>query len=98
MKQQEPPLDPGASARRNIVVRECDLSHLVGRTFRIGEVMLRGLAHLDREAGASESGMLAAPHECTRPAGFCLVLPRPDLRAMVLTEGTISVGDQVEIL
>jgi hypothetical protein len=98
MKQQDPSIDPGASARRNIVVRDCDLSHLVGRTFRIGEVMLRGLAHLDREADATESVPQAAPHECTSPAGFCLVLPHPDLRAMVLTEGTISVGDQVEIL
>lgn len=98
MKQQEPPIDPGASARRNIVVRDCDLSHLVGRTFRIGEVRLRGLAHPEREDAPSGSIQQAAPHECTTPAGYCLVLPRPDLRAMVLTEGTICVGDRIEML
>ena len=97
-KQQEPPIDPGESARRNIVVRACDLSRLVGHTFRIGEVTLRGLAHREREGAASGSVQQAAPHECTTPAGFCLVLPRPDLRATVLTEGTISVGDRIEIL
>ena len=98
MKHQQPPIDPGASARRNIVVQGCALSHLVGRTFRIGEVTLRGLEHRDREEGAAGSAQQAAPHECTTPAGYCLVLPRPDLRAMVLTEGTISVGDRIEIL
>ena len=98
MKQQDPSIEPGASARRNIVVRDCDLSHLVGRTFRIGEVTLQGLARRDSEEGASESIKRADPHECTTPAGYCLVLPRPDLRAMVLTGGTISVGDSIEVL
>jgi MOSC domain-containing protein YiiM len=98
MQQQEPSIDPGASARRNIVVRNCDLSHLVGRTFRIGKVTLRGLVRREREDGPAESLEQAAPHECTTPAGYCLVLPRPDLRAMVLTGGTISVGDCIEAL
>lgn len=98
MKQLEPSIDPGSSARRNIVVRDCTLSQLVGRTFRIGDVTLRGLAHPDNEDGSSESVQQAAPHECTTPAGYCLMLPRPDLRAMVLTEGTISVGDRIKIL
>lgn len=98
MKQGEPSIDPGASARRNIVVRDCALSQLVGRTFRIGDVTLQGLARRDSEDGSSESVQQAAPHECTTPAGYCLVLPRPDLRAMVLTEGMIAVGDAIEIL
>jgi MOSC domain-containing protein YiiM len=98
MQRQEPPIDPGASARRNIVVRNCDLSHLVGRTFCIGEVTLRGLARREREDSPAESLEQATPHECTTPAGYCLVLPRPDLRAMVLTGGTISVGDRIEAL
>jgi MOSC domain-containing protein YiiM len=98
MKQLEPPIDPGASARRNIVVRNCALSQLFGHTFRIGDVTLRGLAHRDREDGTAESIQQAAPHECTTPAGYCLVLPRPDLRAMVLSEGTIAVGDRIEVL
>jgi hypothetical protein len=98
MNQAEPSIDPGASARRNIVVRDCTLSQLMGRTFRIGDVTLRGLARRDSEDGSSESVQQAAPHEYTRPARYCLVLPRPDLRAMVLTEGMISVGDRIDIL
>src|SRR5215471_21289473 len=34
MKRQEPPVDSGDSARRNIVVRNCSLALLIGRTFR----------------------------------------------------------------
>lgn len=98
MKQVEPSIGPGESARRNIVVQDCALSQLVGRTFRIGDVTLRGLARRDSEDGSSESVQQTAPHECTTPAGYCLVLPRPDLRSMVLTEGTISVGDPIEVL
>jgi MOSC domain-containing protein YiiM len=98
MKQAEPSIDPGESARRNIVVRDCALSQLVGRTFRIGDVTLRGLARRDSDDGSSESVQQAAPHESTTPTGYCLVLPRPDLRTMVLTKGMISVGDRVEVL
>ncbi|HLI05782.1 MAG TPA: hypothetical protein VKV40_04370 [Ktedonobacteraceae bacterium] len=92
-------IDAGESARRNIVVRGCMLSQLVGRTFRIGTVTLRGLARRESSgASSAESTQETPPHECTTPAGHCLVLPRPDLRAMVLTEGTISVGDRIEVL
>jgi hypothetical protein len=45
MKKQEPPVDSGDSARRNIVVHGCSLSQLAGHTFRIGDVTLRGLCH-----------------------------------------------------
>jgi MOSC domain-containing protein YiiM len=73
------------TARRNIVTRGCSLHRLIGRTFRIGEVALRGLA----------------PHEfCSSldmlQATSCMALSQADLRAQVLTEGTIAVGDQIE--
>jgi MOSC domain-containing protein YiiM len=98
MKQREPSIDPGESARRNIVVRGCPLSQLAERTFRIGDVTLRGLARRDSGNVSSESVQQAALQESTRQAGRCLLLPRPDLRAMVLTEGTIYVGDRIEVL
>ena len=31
-------------------------------------------------------------------ASHCLVLPRPDLRAEVLTEGILSIGDRIELV
>lgn len=97
MKRRTPPVDPGSSARRNIVVRGCTLSQLVGHTFRIGDVTLRGLA--PRNSGdASESAQQVAPLESTEQAARCLVLPRADLRADVLTEGIISVGDRIEVM
>lgn len=76
-------LDPG-DARRNLVTRGVPLNHLVGRTFRAGDVLLRGLR-------------LCEP--CRHLAGLVQadVVPglihRGGLRAEILTTGTIRVGD-----
>ncbi len=76
-------LDPG-DARRNLVTRGVPLNHLVGRTFRAGEVLLRGLR-------------LCEP--CRHLAGLVQadLVPglthRGGLRAEILTTGTIRVGD-----
>lgn len=78
-------LDPG-DARRNLVTRGVPLNHLVGRTFRVGEVMLRGIR-------------LCEP--CRHLAGLVHtdVVPglihRGGLRAEILSTGTIRVGDSV---
>lgn len=77
---------PG-DARRNLVTRDAALNQLVGRTFRVGEVALRGIrlcepcGHLARLTGAD-----IVPGLVHR-AGF---------RAEILTTGTIRVGDPVE--
>ncbi|HVU77639.1 MAG TPA: MOSC domain-containing protein [Gaiellaceae bacterium] len=74
-------------ARRNVVTRGVDLNALVGRRFRIGAVACVGrrlaepCAHLERVSGA---GLL-------RP-----LVHRAGLRADILDDGTISVGDAVE--
>lgn len=85
LKGEEPRTDSGDTARRNIVIRGGSLRHLIGRTFRIGEVVLRGLA--PHEFCASED---------TQQATSCMALYRADLRAQILTEGTISVGDRIQ--
>lgn len=78
-------LDPGQS-RRNIVTRGVPLSHLVGREFQVGEVTLRGIrlcepcSHLE---GLSRKGVLRA------------LVHRGGLRAQVLNDGMIRVGDTV---
>ena len=97
MKRQDPPVESGDCARRNIVVRNCSLVKLVGRTFRIGNVTLRGLAPRSSDVVASEYEVQHASNllENTDQAAHCPVLPRPDLRANVLTEGTISIGDTI---
>jgi MOSC domain-containing protein YiiM len=97
LKQREPLIDPGESARRNIVVRGCALSQLAGRTFRIGTATLRGLVPRKSADVSLENIQPLPSQESSGQAARCLVLPRPDLRAAVLTEGTISVGDRIEI-
>ena len=79
------PADPGASARRNVVVHGCSLEELVGRTFRVGEVTLRGIARHD-----------SCFSEDTDQADACNMLRSSDLGARILTEGTISIGDRIE--
>ena len=72
--------------RRNVVVRGTDLNALVGREFMLGEVRCRGrrlcepCAHLDRLNGG---GVL-------RP-----LVHRGGLRADILGDGTIRVGDRL---
>jgi MOSC domain-containing protein YiiM len=76
-------LAPG-EARRNLVTRGMALNHLVGRDFQIGEVKAHGIRlcepcdHLQRLTGRQLIKGLRH---------------RGGLRAQILTQGTIRVGD-----
>ena len=76
---------PAGEARRNIVTRGVALNHLVGREFRVGEVVLRGTrlcepcAHLE---SLTKRGVLAG------------LIHRGGLRAEIIVGGTITVGDE----
>jgi MOSC domain-containing protein YiiM len=77
--------DPSAS-RRNLVTRGVPLNHLVGREFWIGEVKARGLglcepcAHLQR---------------LSHPKVLPGLIHRGGLRAQILSQGTIRVGEVI---
>jgi|SRR5215469_16142503 len=79
-------LAPG-DARRNLVTRGVPLNHLVGREFSIGEVKIRGLRlcepcdHLQQLTG--QPVIKGLRH-------------RGGLRAQILSEGMIRVGDAVK--
>ena len=79
-------LAPGET-RRNLVTRGVALNHLVGCEFRVGEVRLRG-HELCEPCG-----------DLARMTGRPQVLPglvhRGGLRAEILTDGVIRVGDPV---
>ena len=76
-------LAPG-DARRNIVTRGVPLNHLVGHEFRIGDVRIRGIRlcepceHLQ---GVTGKQLIEGLCHCG------------GLRAQILTQGTIHVGD-----
>ena len=76
-------------ARRNIVTRNVPLNHLVGRVFAIGDVRIRGIRlcepcdHLQKVTGKSVIKGL---------------LHRGGLRAQILTQGTIRVGDEITLI
>ncbi len=78
-------LDLGAS-RRNIVTRGVPLNHLVDREFQVGEVALRGIrlcepcAHLEKLTSKELLGAL---------------VHRGGLRAQILADGIIRVGDSI---
>jgi len=73
-------------ARRNVVVRGVALNHLVGREFKIGDVLLRGVR-------------LCEPCEHLAKLTGAAVIPglvhRGGLRADILTDGTIRIGDRL---
>jgi len=79
-------MNPG-DARRNIVTRDVPLNHLVGREFQIGDVKLQGLrlcepcSHLESLTGLPVIKSLRH---------------RGGLRAQILTQGIIRVGDAIK--
>jgi MOSC domain-containing protein YiiM len=78
-------LQPGA-ARRNVTTRGIELNELVGRRFRIGGVLCEGVRLCEPCAYLEE--LLAEPV-------MLPLLHRGGLRADVLEDGEIRVGDEV---
>lgn len=76
-------------ARRNIVTLGVPLNHLVQRTFRIGNVVLRGQRLCEPCLHVTQS---------THPNMLSGLLHRGGLRAQILTDGLIRVGDPIEEL
>ena len=76
-----------SASRRNLVTRGVPLNHLVGREFWIGEVKARGLrlcepcSHLQR---------------LSHPKVLPGLVHRGGLRAQILTEGMIRIGEIVK--
>jgi MOSC domain-containing protein YiiM len=73
--------------RRNIVTEGVALNHLVGRTFRVGDVVLRGFKLAEPctyMEGLTRSGVRRA------------LVHRAGLRAEILEGGVVHVGDSIE--
>jgi MOSC domain-containing protein YiiM len=81
-------LDTG-QARRNLITRGISLNDLVGKTFTIGSVTVRGV-RLCHPCSYLES--------LTQPGVLAGLVQRGGLRADILTEGTLHPGDKIEIL
>lgn len=81
-------LEPGET-RRNVATRGVPLNHLVGRVFRVGRTTARGLRLCEP---CSRMEKLAGKR--VRPG----LVHRGGLRAQILTEGWIRVGDEVDAL
>jgi MOSC domain-containing protein YiiM len=79
----------GLESRRNITTRGVALNHLVGKSFRVGGAVFKGLrlcepcGHLEQLTGRQ-----------VRPG----LIHRGGLRTEIVESGPISVGDTVEIL
>lgn len=84
----EPPLGPDEH-RRNIVTRGIDLNGLVGRVFTIGAVCCRGMRLCEP--------CKVVQHYADRPVLRDLV-HRGGLRADILEDGEIKVGDEVRLV
>jgi hypothetical protein len=76
-----------AEARRNLVTRGIDLNALVGREFTIGSV---------RALGQRLCEPCAHLQQLTRPGVLAGLVHQGGLRADVLTDGAIRVGDRIE--
>ena len=76
-------------SRRNITTRGVALNHLVGRTFRVGGAVFKGLrlcepcGHLEQLTGRQ-----------VRPG----LVHRGGLRSEIIETGLVSVGDQLNFI
>jgi MOSC domain-containing protein YiiM len=84
-RDEQIPFAPGES-RRNLVTRGVALNHLVGRIFQVGGIRMRGIRLC--EPCKHLQGM-------TRPGVMKALLHRGGLRAQILDDGPIRVGDAV---
>ena len=73
-------------SRRNVVTRGVPLNHLVDRTFRLGDALLRGI-RLCEPCGLFEKN--------TREGVKAAFTHRGGLRAQIVREGVLRVGDVV---
>ncbi|HET7379923.1 MAG TPA: MOSC domain-containing protein [Gaiellales bacterium] len=81
-------LKPGET-RRNVTTRGIALNELVGRRFRVGEVIAEGVELC--EPCSHLQSLVGKP--IIRP-----LVHRAGLRALLVNSGTIRVGDEVEAL
>jgi MOSC domain-containing protein YiiM len=85
---QDVGLSPGAT-RRQVTTRGVRLNDLIGKRFRVGEVECYGVelcepcSHLER---------------MTRPGIVKELVHRAGINADILTDGTISVGDELVVM
>ena len=73
--------------RRNLVTEGVALNHLVGRTFRVGEVRMRGVRLAEPCAYLEQLVGLVGVREA--------LLHRAGLRAEILDDGELRVGDDI---
>ena len=86
LKEQGTTLTP-SDARRNLVTSGVPLNRLVGKEFKVGEVTLKGIRLCE------PCDYLA---KLTTPEVLTALLHRGGLRADIISEGIIRVGDPVE--
>jgi MOSC domain-containing protein YiiM len=77
----------GGAPRRNLQTRGVPLNHLVGKEFLIGDVRVKGVK-LSEPCGYLES--------LTQDGVRQALIHRGGLRADILTDGTIKVGDTIK--
>ena len=72
--------------RRNLVTEGVDLGELVGRTFSVGDVVLRGVR---------DCPPCNYLEELTRPGVLAVLKGRGGLRAEIVRAGVLRVGDKI---
>jgi MOSC domain-containing protein YiiM len=72
--------------RRNLVTEGVPLLHLIGQTFRVGDVVFRGI---------KSCPPCAYLEQLTRPGVRAALENRGGLRAEIVSGGTLRIGDEI---
>ncbi len=76
----------GADYRRNIVTQGIDLNALLGKSFTIGNITLKGVSLCEPCAALSQS---------LGPEIMTLMIHKTGLRAQVISDGLLRTGDEI---
>lgn len=93
-RAQGRPIDLAVTGR-NVVTRGVHLNDLIGRRFRLGGALLRGVEHCDpcRNLGQALAGPGVTPADVVRA-----FITSGGLRADVLEGGDVAVGDPLRLV
>lgn len=85
---------PASLLRRNLLMQDVSLNALVGRTFRVGAIRLRGIELCEP---CSKVGRLLQAEGIPPQAAVRTLIGRGGLRAEILDTGVIRVGDTLTL-
>ena len=84
-------------SRRNLITRGVRLNDLVGKTFQLGGVVLKGIELCEPCGSLGETLSVLTNNQLSPKLGVQRFMGKGGVRVDVLTSGTIKLGDKIKV-